>query len=284
MAIKYPNKPKTLRPLLAQWQSTKYTHHPNIFRYAQYMGNHMKNIFWPLTHQVPNCTLCHRKRTWHMAPLIIYMWAPISRGLKIARHNKSVHLITQTLQADKNTRFLTLTNASYINNQPQEQTIPEWLLQCTCHQKPCQCQAKLKPDILCMIGAPNQTSLPISPSSNHIVQFIEFTYCHDRFPEQAITQKHAKYDPLNSTIQNNGWTTNPLITITAGVRGSIHEHSIDKLKKLNIPKSGIKNTMKDIHQNAIKYLTYLVLNKKTRQQANTCPPPPTFKLTTIAPP
>ena len=139
--------------------------------------------------------------------------------------------------------------------------------------KPCQCQAKLRPDILCMIRAPNQTRLPICPSSNHTVQFIEFTYCHDRFPEQALTHKHAKYDPLNNTIRSNGWNTNPLITITAGVRGATHEHYIDKLTKLKIPKSSIKNLMKDIHQNAIKYLTYLVLNKrKLNKQTNTCPP------------
>ena len=59
----------------------------------------------------------------------------------------------------------------------------------------------------------------------------------------------------------------PPITIMARVRGAIHEHSIDKLTKPKIPKSNIKNLMKDIHQNAIKYLTYLVhtKQKKTRQ-------------------
>ena len=47
-------------------------------------------------------------------------------------------------------------------------------------------------------------------------------------PEQAITQKHAKYDSLNNTIQNDGLdNTNLIITITAGVRGAIHEHSIE---------------------------------------------------------
>jgi hypothetical protein len=81
-------------------------------------------------------------------------------------------------------------------------------------------QAKLRPDILCVIGAPNQTQLPISPSSKHTMQFIEGTYCHDRFLEQAITNKHAKYDPLISTIQNSSWNTNPLITITARVKRS----------------------------------------------------------------
>ena len=118
-----------------------------------------------------------------------------------------------------------------------------------------------------MIGAPNHTTLPISPSPNHIVQFIEFTYCHDRFPEQAIAQKHTKYDPLNHAIHNNGWRTNP-------VRGAIHEHSIQKLTDLKISKPNIKKLMKDIHQNAIKYLTYLVLNKRKLDNKQAPVPPP----------
>jgi hypothetical protein len=148
------------------------------------------------------------------------------------------------------------------------------LLQCTCHPNPCQCLAKLRPDILCILGAPKQIQPPISPSPEHTIQFIEFTYCHDRFPEQAITHKHAKYDPLNNIIQNKGWKTNHLITITAGVRGAIHEHSIENLTKINIPKSNIKKLMKDIHQNAIKYLTYLVLNKRKLDNKQKPVPPP----------
>ena len=238
------------------------------------MGNHMKNIFRPLTHKYPNCSLCQKNERDTWPHLLSTCEHPYIKGLRIARHNKAVHFITQTLQANKHTRFFTLTNAGHTNNQPQEQTIPDWLLQCTCHQKPCQCQAKLRPDILCIIGAPNHTPLPIHPSTNHIVQFIEFTYCHDRFLKQAVTQKHNKYDPLTNTIQNNGWTTNPLITITAGVRGAIHEHSIDKLKQLKIPNSSIKTLMKDIHQNAIKYPTYLVLNKRKLDNKQPPVPPP----------
>ena len=46
-----------------------------------------------------------------------------------------------------------------------------------------------------------------------------------------------------------------------GVHGAIHEHSIDKLKKLHATKITTKNLMKSIHQNTIKYLTYVILNK-----------------------
>ena len=233
------------------------------------MGNHKINIFWPLTHQNPNCTLCHcnDRDTWpHLLSTCGHLYL---KGLRITSHNKVVHLITQTLQANKYTRFFTLTNAGHLNNKPPEQTIPEWLLKCTCTQTPCQCQAKLRPDILCIIGASNHTQTPISPSPISIVQFIEFTYYHDRFPDQALTHKHNKYEPLINAIQ-----TNPLITITAGVRWAIHEHSINKLAHLKIPKTTIKTLMKNIHQNAIKYFTYLVLNKRKLDDKQAPIPPP----------
>jgi hypothetical protein len=83
-----------------------------------------------------------------------------------------------------------------------------------------------------------------------------------RLSKQVLTHKHTKYDPLINNIQNQGWKTNPLITITIGVRGARHEQSINKLDNLKIPKSSIKTLMENIHQNAIKYLTYLVPNKR----------------------
>ena len=122
--------------------------------------------------------------------------------------------------------------------------------------------SQLRPYILSVLGAPNHAPTPILLAPTHTIQLIEFTYCHDRFPEQAITQKHAKYDPLISSIQDKWWKTIPLITITVGVRGAIHEQTMDKLSNLKIPKTSIKTLVKEIHQNAIKYMTYLVLNKR----------------------
>ena len=94
------------------------------FRYAQYMGNHRKNIFWPHTHQNPNCTLCYKNNRDTWPHLFSMCENPYLKGLRISRHDKAVHLITQTLQANKNTRFFTLTNAGKINNKSPDQTIP----------------------------------------------------------------------------------------------------------------------------------------------------------------
>ena len=76
------------------------------------------------------------------------------------------------------------------------------------------------------------------------------------------------------TSETKGWKTKPLIAITAGVRGAIHEQSIKKLDEVDILKTSIKNLMKNIHQNAINYLTYLVLNKrKLDNKQDTIAPP-----------
>ena len=194
----------------------------------------------PIAHPNPNCTMCwnNDRDTWpHLLSTCEHLYL---KGLRIARHNKAVHLIAQTLQADKNTRFYTLTNVGKTNNTIPEQTILEWRFEFIFPQTTCQCQAKLRPHILCIFRAPNQTQTPMTPSHTHTTQFIEFTYWHDRFLEQALSHKHTKYDPLINTIQNNRWKTNPLITITAGVIGAIHKHSINKLTNLKISKANIK--------------------------------------------
>jgi hypothetical protein len=77
-----------------------------------------------------------------------------------------------------------------------------------------------------------------------------------------------------NTIQNKGWKINPLITITARARGAIHEHSMDQITKPKTPKNNIKTLMKNIHQNAIKYLTYLVLDKRKLDNKQSHVPPP----------
>ena len=80
------------------------------FQYAQYMGNHQKSIFWPLTYPKPNCTFCsnHKINTWpHLLSTCTH---PHIKGLRIARDNKAVDQIAHTLQSNKHTRCYTLVN------------------------------------------------------------------------------------------------------------------------------------------------------------------------------
>ena len=103
------------------------------------MGNHRnKNIFWPFKFQNPNCTPCHKndRDTWpHLLSMCEH---PYLKGLRI-------------------------THAGNLNNINQQQVVQEWLIECTCPQTNCQCQAGLRFDILCILGASNHTQHPYYP-------------------------------------------------------------------------------------------------------------------------
>lgn len=106
-----------------------------------------KNIFWSTLYPNSNCSLCSNNviDAW---PHLLFTCSNLHiKGLPKARHNKVMHQITHSLQSNKHTRCCTLSNASNQNSRPQDITIPQRLLQCTC-------LAELKLDILCVLGAP----------------------------------------------------------------------------------------------------------------------------------
>ena len=66
----------------------------------------------------------------------------------------------------------------------------------------------LKPYILCTQEAHTNNQPPINPALTHTIQIIDFTYCHDNFPLEAIRNKQDKHKPLINTLQNLGWDIN----------------------------------------------------------------------------
>ena len=154
-------------------------------------------------------------------------------------------------------------NASTFNNNPQENTVPPWLLPCTCYQQRCQCNAKFKPDMLCIKGLPYQSLPPLNPDDNLTIQFIKFTYTNDRFSPETIGRKIVKYQPLINNIIQQGWKVDPIIVITAGARGTTHVPSMKQLEeKFNICETSIKHTFKAINTIAIQYAGSILLHKR----------------------
>ena len=74
--------------------------------------------------------------------------------------------------------------------------------------------------------SPKKQPLPTKSKPNNKIQLIDFTYCHDMFPNMAIETKHQIYNPLINTIKQQGWDANPIITIMGSVCKAIHQHSI----------------------------------------------------------
>jgi hypothetical protein len=102
-------------------------------------------------------------------------------SLRVKRHNKAVGEIRKLLISSEKSRCFTLMNVGTFNNNPQENTVPNWLLPCTCSTQRCHCNARFRPDILCVKGLPYQNAPPSEVDPNLTIQFIEFTYYNDKF-------------------------------------------------------------------------------------------------------
>jgi hypothetical protein len=168
-------------------------------------------------------------------------------------------------------------NVGYHNKNPPDNTVPSWLLPCTCLTQRCQCNARLRPNILCIHGTPYQRTLPTQVDTSITIQFIEFTYTNDRYPEDKITAKKAKYQPLIQDIQNLGWKVAPLIVLTAGARGTTHIPSIKTLQETyKYIESPIKDALTNINTIAIQYLTSIILHKRKLENNQPLPNPNNF--------
>jgi hypothetical protein len=136
-------------------------------------------------------------------------------------------------------------NARTFNNNPQENTVPNWLLPCICEAQRCQCNARFRPDILCVKGLPYQNEPPTNIDQNLTIQFIEFTYCNDRFSPETLEAKANKYKPLIENIAARGWKIDPLVVITTGARAAAHIPSMKILEEIfKIPMASIRHTFK----------------------------------------
>jgi hypothetical protein len=121
-----------------------------------------------------------------------------------------------------------------------------------------------RPDLLCIHGTPylGNPSTHLDPSVT--IQFIEFTYTNDQYPEDKINAKISKYLPLINDIQMKGWKVAPLIVITAGTRGTIHNPTIQTLRTIyKFKKLVIKKILINITTSAIQHLSSTILHKRS---------------------
>ena len=155
-------------------------------------------------------------------------------------------------------------NAGTFNNNPQGNTVPPWLLPCICGPQRCQCNARLKPDILCIKGLPYQNTPPSTPTNHLTIQFIEFTYTKDRFSQ--------KYQPLIDQLRLQRWNVDPLIVITTGARGTTHTPSMKQLiTTFQITENAAKNTFETINTLAIQYAGSILLHKRRIENNQSIP-------------
>jgi hypothetical protein len=156
-------------------------------------------------------------------------------------------------------------NVGKSDGQTQENTVPNWLLpyNCNIQTQRYQCNARLRPDILCIRNHPYNAKPPQKPNHTLTVQFIEFTNCNDRYSPNKIQDKTDKYLGLINDIKARGWNVDPLITLIACARGSTHKNTISKLKcAYSLPKNIIEPMVSQLNIIAIKYPMNILLFKR----------------------
>jgi hypothetical protein len=243
------------------------------------MGNARKHLFWNELFPNINCSLCRMTQPNTWLYILLCCIEPHIQKLCINRHNKAIYEIHKLIISNTKSRCFILVNAGKFEGQPQENTVPNWLFPCSCNNQTqrCQCNVKLKPDILCIRNNPYNADRLQEPNQTLTVQFIEFTYCNDRYSPEKIQEKTNKYLGLINDIKARGWNVDPLIILTTGARGSTHKNTISELKcAYALSKNIIEPMVSQINIIAIKYAMNILLFK--RKLKNNQPLPTTINL------
>ena len=143
---------------------------------------------------------------------------------------KAVRALRKLMVSSKHFRCYIIMNTRTFNDNPPKNTVLLWSLLCTCGLQRCHSNARFKLDI-CVKGLPYQANPPTILENNLKIQFIEFTYCNDRFLQETITKKTENYQPLIDNITHRGWNVEPLVVITVDARATTHIPSMKILEE-----------------------------------------------------
>ena len=109
-----------------------------------------------------------------------------------------------------------------------------------------------------------------TPTPDITIQFIDFTYCNDRFAVETLDREIIKYQPLINNIITKGWNVAPLMVLVAGARGTTHILSMKKLETtLTLPITKIKNTFKQINVIATQSAHSILVHKRRLENRQT---------------
>jgi hypothetical protein len=121
--------------------------------------------------------------------------------IQIQRHNNAVWELHKFFFNTRTSRCFTLVNIRAKNNKAQDNTVPSWLLLYICPTKPCKCNIRLKSNILLVLNHPHDKPPLVKPITNVTIQFVECTYCNDKFPPKKIIEIKTKYVALIEDIK-----------------------------------------------------------------------------------
>ena len=113
------------------------------FRTGTYMGNARKQLFFG-RQRYPSitCPICNSNEPDTWLHVLLKCKHQHIHSLRVKRHNKAVGEIRKLLISSEKSRCFTLMNVGIFNNNPQNNTVPNWLLPCTCNKQRCHCNAR----------------------------------------------------------------------------------------------------------------------------------------------
>ena len=106
------------------------------FRTGTYMGQARKQTFFGRQRfPIITCPICNSYEPDTWLHVLLTCRQQHIHSLHVKRHNKAVWEIKKLLISSKKSRCYTLINVGIFNNNPQETTVPNWLLPWTCGPK-----------------------------------------------------------------------------------------------------------------------------------------------------
>ena len=154
------------------------------------MGNAKKQLFFGReAYPSVTCSICNSLEPDTWLHVLLNCKQNHIHAFRIKKHNKIVWALRKFIVSCKHFRCYILMNVGTFNDNPPESTVLPCLLPCTCSLQRCHHNARFKPDIICIKGLLYQTNSLTTPVNNLKIQFIEFTYCNDRFSLETITKK-----------------------------------------------------------------------------------------------
>jgi hypothetical protein len=201
-----------------------------------------------------------------------------AKDLTTARHNATCRALDRGIAQGTLGRYLKYTNFGRTDDEPEERTVPTWMLPGDRTGLPD------KPDFLIVKGWPKGTPPPPGPTKNppergHEVKLVlaELKYTDDAKMHIKHDDIMLKYAPLIERLQDAGWKVNPVTaSIVIGHRSTALMDNHQAFETLGIKgkkaQQAIQNKLVDI---SIDYTRRIVnATRRVRAARSNKPPPP----------
>ena len=175
-----------------------------------------------------------------------------ARGLATARHNATCRALERAVAKGTLGRFLKYTNFGRTDEEPEERTVPEWMLHGNRTGLPD------KPDFLIVKGWPKERAPPRGPHTKppERGQVIELILAELKYTDDGkMRAKHddiiRKYAPLITRLREEGWKVRPVTaSIVIGHRSTALLDNHAAFKTLGIAgkkvRQAVQNKLVDI--------------------------------------